>query len=96
MSLLTRARLAPTSIVGFAAITALTAAAADQPRAWPPNQFTPVTPERIAALPADEQPAWRAYWDTSQTPARLAPPPTVPDFSPLQPIAGHPKGGPAH
>ena len=93
MSLLTRACFAPTSIVVFAAITALTAAAADQPRAWPPNQFAPVTPERIAALPADEQPAWRAYWDTSQTLARLAPAPAVPDFSPLQPIAGPPKGG---
>lgn len=86
-----RVCLVTVPIVVFTAITDL--AAADRPHAWPPNQFAPVTPERIAVLPAGEQSAWRAYWDASQALAGLAPVPTVPDFSPLQPLTGPPKGG---
>src|SRR3990172_1417679 len=33
---------------------------AEPPRPWPPDQFLPVTVERLAALPAAEQPARRA------------------------------------
>lgn len=44
---------------------------ADAPRPWPPDQFLPVTPERVAALPATEQPAWRAYLIASAERARL-------------------------
>lgn len=48
--------------------------AADAPRPWPPDQFLPVTAQRIAALPATEQAAWRAYWNESVARARLLPP----------------------
>src|SRR5712671_2730090 len=50
----------------LAAGPAMKVAASDKPRSWPPNQFAPVTLERIAALPAVEQLAWKAYWDASQ------------------------------
>ncbi len=45
--------------------------AADAPRPWPPDQFLPVTAERVAALPSAEQPAWRAYLALSAARAKL-------------------------
>ncbi len=45
--------------------------AADAPHPWPPDQFLPVTLERVEKLPAAEQPAWRAYLISSAARARL-------------------------
>ncbi len=47
--------------------------AAEAPRPWAPDQFLPVTAERIAALPATERPAWRAYWTATSERAALMP-----------------------
>ena len=47
------------------------AVAADAPRPWPPDQFLPVTEERVAALPVAEQPAWRAFLIESAKRAKL-------------------------
>ncbi len=55
------------------AALAISAAASDAPRPWPPDQFLPVTPERIGTLSATEQPAWRAYWNESLARNRLLP-----------------------
>jgi PelA/Pel-15E family pectate lyase len=67
--------------------------AADKPRPWPPDQFLPLTPERIAALPAAEQPAWRAYFAAQLALAEKIPARKAPEFSPLIPINGPPIGG---
>ena len=53
---------------------------ASTPWAWPPDQFLPLTRERIAALPAAEQPAWRAYLDASDALARKVPARRAPEF----------------
>ena len=92
MNLRARACVTAIPIALFAVTTLLEAAAVDAPRPWPPDQFVPVTQERIAALPADQQAAWRAYWAASAAWARVGPAPAVPDFSPLQPLASAPIG----
>ncbi len=78
-------------------LTALVAApvrAAMAPKSWPPDQFAPLTPERIAALPAAEQPAWKDYWAAAQALTRQLPEaPRATEFSPLKPLEGPPKGG---
>lgn len=67
---------------------------AEPPRPWPPNPFSPLTAERIAALPAAEQPAWKAYWEASRALVRTLPSvPAATDFSPLKPLDTPPKGG---
>ncbi len=81
------------STVLLAVLSTGPAVAAPAPRPWPPHPFAPLTIERIAALPAADQPAWRAYLDASTARARLLPPRSSPDFSPLQPLPGLPKGG---
>jgi PelA/Pel-15E family pectate lyase len=63
----------------------------NQPRPWPPNQFLPVTLERIAKLPAAEQPAWKAYVAASV--ARAGGRVVAADFSPLQPLTAPLRGG---
>jgi len=93
MHLLKGPGMAAFTLILVGTVTAMTVAAAEPPRPWPPNQFTPVTPERISALPTNEQPAWKAYWETSQALARSLPPRSAPDFSPLKPISGLPPGG---
>lgn len=75
------------------AVLAQDITAAEAPRRWPPNQFTPVTLPRILELPRNQQPAWKAYWNASQALRHSLPAPSAPDFSPTQPIAGPPKGG---
>ena len=77
----------------FGTVSSLILVAAEKPRSWPPDQFLPLTGERIAALPVGEQPAWKAYWASSQALANKLPAHPVPDFSPLQPIPGPPRGG---
>jgi len=73
------------AITGLGAVLPL---ASGQPaRFWPPDQFLPLTDARIAALPAPEQSAWREYLGASRKLAAALPAPTVPDFSPNQPIA---------
>jgi hypothetical protein len=67
--------------------------AADQPRAWPPDQFLPLTEARIAALPEAEQGAWRKYLEVSRQTSKALPAPTVPDFSPMQPLQAPLAGG---
>jgi PelA/Pel-15E family pectate lyase len=74
-------------------LTVQAAVAADAPRAWPANQFAPLTLERIAALPAAERPAWTAYWKASEKLAGKAPGRSLADFSPLQPLTNRLKGG---
>src|SRR3990172_6413968 len=66
---------------------------AEPPRPWPPDQFLPVTVERLAALPAAEQPAWRAYWEASQKLAQTLPARRAPEVSPARPLSGPPVGG---
>ena len=77
----------------LASLPTTRAFAADAPRPWPPDQFAPVTPERIATLPPAEHPAWMAYLKASQKLADNMPRPTEPDFSPLQPLTNPPAGG---
>ena len=68
-------------------VSVMNVRAADPPRHWPPNQFAPVTLERISTLPASEQPAWKAYWNASRKrAARLSKAP-VTEFSPTHTIA---------
>jgi PelA/Pel-15E family pectate lyase len=67
--------------------------APEKPRSWPPNQFLPLTQERIAALPVAEQTPWKTYLEASQVLSGKLPAHRAPDFSPLQPIPGPPKGG---
>ena len=57
-------------VLVFALLTAGLLRAADAPHPWPPDQFLPVTLERIAALPMTEQPAWRAYLISSTARAK--------------------------
>ncbi len=45
--------------------------AADAPRPWPPDQFLPVTEQRVATLTLTEQPAWRAYLSASAARTKL-------------------------
>ena len=92
MDLPARACVTAITIAAFVVITGHDLAATEAPRPWPPDQFVPVTRERIAALPADQQPVWRAYWEASDAWARVGPAPAVPDFSPLQPLASAPIG----
>ncbi len=63
-----RSSLSP--VFSLALLGAVTALGADAPRPWPPDQFLPVTLERIATLPATEQPAWKAYVIESAARAR--------------------------
>lgn len=68
-------------LIRFSAVRALAGAlvlagavgAADAPRPWPPDQFLPVTEQRVAALPVAEQPAWRAYLNAAAARAKLLP-----------------------
>jgi PelA/Pel-15E family pectate lyase len=64
-------RLSFLSALAFALLIAGISRAADPPKHWPPDQFLPVTEQRIAALPAPEQPAWRAYLIASTSRAKL-------------------------
>jgi PelA/Pel-15E family pectate lyase len=65
--------------------------AAEAPRPWPPDQFLPVTEQRIAALPVAEQPAWRAYLALSVARAKLLPGPRkLADTSLQKPSDGPP------
>ena len=57
----------PALVFGFLLVTL---SAADAPKPWPPDQFLPVTAERIEKLPLTEQPAWRAYLIASQARAQ--------------------------
>jgi PelA/Pel-15E family pectate lyase len=93
MHLLKRSCVVSGSLVLLLMVLAPAGGAAEPPHAWPPGQFSPLAPERIAALPPDQQPAWKAYWDTSQTLARSLPARSAPDFSPLKPIIGPGPGG---
>lgn len=77
----------------FGAVLAQDITAAEAPRTWAPNQFTPLTLPRILELPTNQQPAWKAYWNASQALRHSLPAPSAPDFSPTRPIAGPPKGG---
>ncbi|HYD83390.1 MAG TPA: hypothetical protein VEA63_05045, partial [Opitutus sp.] len=57
------------SLVPSAALALLLSAAifaAPPPRPWSPDPFTPLTPERIAALPPAERTPWQAYWNASE------------------------------
>jgi len=67
--------------------------AADRPRAWPPDQFLPLTEARIAALPEAEQGVWRKYLETSRQVAKAIPTPTEPEFSPTEPLKAQLTGG---
>lgn len=79
-------------LVAFIAFAPL-AIAAPPPRPWPANPFTPLTSERIAALPAAERPAWNDYWQRSeQLLQQLAAPPRA-DASTLKPTSAPPIGG---
>jgi len=62
-------------------------------RAWPANPFTPLTVERIAALPSSERSAWENYWNASEKLAAALQSRPQADRSPLQPNDGPPKGG---
>lgn len=64
--------------------------AAEAPRPWPPDQFLPVTAERIAALPVTEQPAWRAYWSATTERAALMPGRKLAEPTVLKRIEGPP------
>ena len=81
------------AIAAVALLSAPAPAAAQQARAWPPDQFLPVTAERIGALPAAEQQEWRAYLAASLALAGKQAASTVPDYSPLQPLSTAPRGG---
>lgn len=85
--------VASLSIAALASVLTTNGMASDEPRAWPSNQFTPLTLDRISALPAAERLAWKAYWKASQKMAGKEPARSVADFSPLEPIPGPPKGG---
>lgn len=67
--------------------------AAPPPRAWAPNAFTPLTAERIAALPAAERPAWEAYWASSEKLIAQLPERPKPDASSFVKLDAAPKGG---
>lgn len=79
----------------FAVALACTAvfAAPRAARPWAPLPFTPLTAERIAALPAEERAAWEAYWEASERLAAGLPERPKPDASLLKPMSGPPKGG---
>lgn len=81
------------ALASLTALSAISLLAVDQPRAWPPDQFLPVTLERISALPAADQAAWKTYFEASQKLATSAPARSAPEFSPLKPIDGPPVGG---
>jgi PelA/Pel-15E family pectate lyase len=71
----------------LASVLSASVRASDPPRPWPPNQFAPVTPERIAALPTAELPAWKAYWKASQKLAGRLSGATVTEYSTSNTIA---------
>lgn len=76
----------------------VSARAADKPRAWPPNQFLPLTDARVAALPETERIVWAKYLEASRKLAAAVPARKEPDFSPTEPLkaplsgAQHTKG----
>ncbi|HWA11410.1 MAG TPA: pectate lyase [Opitutaceae bacterium] len=83
----------PLRLTIFAAglvLAAPLARAADAPRPWPPDQFLPVTEQRVAALPAGAQPAWRAYLKASAERLKLLGPLDLVDHSLAQPSDGPP------
>ncbi|MEY2881200.1 MAG: hypothetical protein RLZZ15_3580 [Verrucomicrobiota bacterium] len=83
--------LAALATITFGALVALpvpVARAAEKPWTWPPDQFLPITPQRIATLPAAERAAWEAFWAASQAFAAKLPPRRAPEFTPLIPING--------
>jgi pectate lyase, PelA/Pel-15E family len=66
--------------------------AAPPPRSWPENAFTPLTADRIAALPDDIRPAWTDYWRRSESfLQQLAVRPRA-DASTLKPMSAPPIG----
>lgn len=73
--------------------SATAALAAPPPRPWPDQGFTPLTAERIAALPERDRAAWQAYWEASQKLASTLPVHQAPDASSLKPLSTPPKGG---
>src|SRR4051812_4803699 len=77
-------------VASLALVLASMAGAADAPRAWPADQFLPITEARIAALPVTEQPAWRAYWVASAERSSLMPGRKVAENTPLKRIEGPP------
>ena len=79
--------------LALSGLSVVSLGAADQPRAWPPDQFLPLTETRIAALPEAEQGVWRKYLEASRELARVVPTPTVPDFSPDKPLTAPLTGG---
>ena len=68
------------------------ASGSEAPRHWPPDQFAPVTMQRIAALPSTEQPVWIAYWKASQKLATRFTESSIAEDSPSKPISGPPIG----
>jgi PelA/Pel-15E family pectate lyase len=93
MNTMIRYMAAALTVTTLAWMPAPMSTAARQPRPWPPNQFLPVTQDRIAKLPAAEQPAWRAYLAASVTRAGGHVPDPAAEFSPLQPLSTPPRGG---
>jgi PelA/Pel-15E family pectate lyase len=83
-------------ILGFALVGGCLAAAdfaVEKPHSWPPDQFRPVTAERIAGLPTAEQAEWKAYLEVSRVLASKMPAQKASEFSSLQPLSGPPRGG---
>ncbi|HWL14434.1 MAG TPA: pectate lyase [Opitutus sp.] len=81
----------PAALFAFALAVSIQAAPA--PYGWPEQAFSPLTAERIAALPPEERPAWQDYWDRSETFLRQLPVRPKPDASPLKPMSTPPLGG---
>lgn len=86
----------PSSLVPSAVLALLLSAAvfaAPPPRPWGPDPFTPLTPERIAALPPAERASWQTYWDASEQLLAKLPVRPHADASSLRPMSTPPKGG---
>jgi len=92
MVLFTKPLVTSFSIALLASVLTTNVRATDAPRPWPPNQFAPVTLERISAIPAAGQSAWKAYWKASRKLAVRQPAIAVTEYSPLKPISGPPIG----
>ncbi|HMP84524.1 MAG TPA: pectate lyase [Verrucomicrobiota bacterium] len=58
------------------------AAQTNASKPWPPDQFAPLTLERIESLPRSEQSAWKNYFKTSRNTATLRATRAQPDNSP--------------
>lgn len=69
------------------------ATAASLPRSWPENAFTPLTANRISALPDDVRPAWTDYWQRSQSFLQQLSVRPRADASTLKPMSTPPIGG---